>query len=264
MARVLHQRRATSGLTAQVHKLFGLEQKMRQYEAGEKFIENVVEIAGFPTFDVVWRDPENLPTLAELDDAHGLDRPGRAQPRRLMSPALMRALASHVERLLAFDAGGGPVLVGCSGGADSLALLALVCAAGHDTCAVYVDHGLRPDAGDAEVVSAAAARFGASFRSVRVDVGRGGNLEARARDARYAALEQERARHRCACCRRRAHHGRPGRDRAAEPPPRERDCGLGRHARAPRPHPPAVARVPTGRDARDLRAARPRTGARRR
>ena len=76
-----------------------------------------------------------------------------------------------------------------SGGADSLALLVLACAAGCEVTAVHVDHGLRPgSAGEADVVQAAAARFGAHFRSLRVEVAPGPNLEARARDARYAVL----------------------------------------------------------------------------
>jgi tRNA(Ile)-lysidine synthase len=88
---------------------------------------------------------------------------------------------------------GAGVVVGCSGGADSLALLALVCECGLDVHAVYVDHGLRSGTGhDADTVRRAADRFGASVRVVRVDVGLGPNLEARARDARYAALEQVR------------------------------------------------------------------------
>ena len=49
--------------------------------SAERFIENGVAIAGFPTFDRVWRDPENLPTLAELDDRAGVDRPGRRDAR---------------------------------------------------------------------------------------------------------------------------------------------------------------------------------------
>lgn len=76
-----------------------------------------------------------------------------------------------------------------SGGADSLALLVLACAAGCDVTAVHVDHGLRPgSAAEADVVEAATARFGARFRAVRVEVAPGPNLEARARAARYAAL----------------------------------------------------------------------------
>ena len=86
------------------------------------------------------------------------------------------------------------VIVGCSGGADSLALLALACDHGFDVCAVYVDHGLRSGTGhDAETVKRAAARFGARSRVEHVDLVLGPNLESRAREARYAALEQVRA-----------------------------------------------------------------------
>jgi tRNA(Ile)-lysidine synthase len=76
-----------------------------------------------------------------------------------------------------------------SGGADSLALLALAVAAGCPATAVHVDHGLRPEsAGEAAVVQAAAERLGAGFEALTVDVEPGPNLEARARSARYAAL----------------------------------------------------------------------------
>lgn len=76
-----------------------------------------------------------------------------------------------------------------SGGADSLALLALACAAGCDVTAVHVDHGMRDgSAAEADVVAAAAERLGARFRSERVHVAPGPNLEARARAARFAVL----------------------------------------------------------------------------
>ncbi len=76
-----------------------------------------------------------------------------------------------------------------SGGADSLALLVLACAAGCAVTAVHVDHGLREGtAREADVVRDAADRFGAAFRLVQVEVAPGPNLEARAREARYAAL----------------------------------------------------------------------------
>ncbi len=79
-----------------------------------------------------------------------------------------------------------------SGGADSLALLVLACGAGCAVTAVHVDHGLRAGSGaEAQVVEAAAARFGAAFRSVRAEVAHGPNLEARARAARYALLEPD-------------------------------------------------------------------------
>jgi tRNA(Ile)-lysidine synthase len=89
-----------------------------------------------------------------------------------------------------------PVVVGCSGGPDSLALLALAVDAGLEPIAVHVDHGIR-EAGavEAEVVADAASRLGAGFDARRVSVEPGANLEARARTARYDALEDARAAH---------------------------------------------------------------------
>ena len=87
-----------------------------------------------------------------------------------------------------------PLVCGVSGGPDSLALLVLAVAAGCRVTAVHVDHGLRPGSADeAHVVGAAAERFGAGFRSERVEVADGPNLEARARDARRAVLGPEAA-----------------------------------------------------------------------
>lgn len=87
-----------------------------------------------------------------------------------------------------------PVVVACSGGADSLGLLIIAAEAGLRPIAAHVDHGLRPEsASEADVVRDAAHRLGVEARAVKVDVAAGGNLEARARDARYAALETVRA-----------------------------------------------------------------------
>jgi tRNA(Ile)-lysidine synthase len=105
--------------------------------------------------------------------------------------ALGRSVAPWSARLHSIDdlAPGTRVVVGCSGGADSLALLALARARDLDVVAVYVDHGLRAGtAHDAVVVRNAAAEVGAEMRVVTVDVDPSANLEARARDARYAAL----------------------------------------------------------------------------
>ena len=93
-----------------------------------------------------------------------------------------------------FPGPGSEVVCGVSGGADSLALLVLAVAAGCLVTAVHVDHGLRPGSADeAEVVAGAARRFGASFRSERVALADGPNLEARARDARRRVLGPEAA-----------------------------------------------------------------------
>ncbi len=99
------------------------------------------------------------------------------------------------ERLLercTFAPAGTAVNCAVSGGADSLALLALAVAASCRATAIHVDHGLRAGSvREADIVAAAAAQLGADFRSVQVHVAAGPNLEARARAARYAALPDD-------------------------------------------------------------------------
>lgn len=88
-----------------------------------------------------------------------------------------------------FPPAGTALTAGVSGGADSLALLVLARAAGCDVTAVHVDHGLRPgSAAEADVVAAAAERYGARFRAERVELADGPDLEARARAARHGVL----------------------------------------------------------------------------
>jgi tRNA(Ile)-lysidine synthase len=99
------------------------------------------------------------------------------------------ALVGELLARCTFPAPGTPLRAGVSGGADSLALLALAAAAGCAVTAVHVDHGLRPgSAQEAEVVAAAARRFGAGFEARAVRPGPGPNLEARARAVRRAVL----------------------------------------------------------------------------
>lgn len=85
-----------------------------------------------------------------------------------------------------------PLVVACSGGADSLALaVATQAAAGsHPVSAAIVDHGLQ--SGSAHVAAIAANTLqGIGYHDVevlRVDVDTDGGMEAAARRARYAAL----------------------------------------------------------------------------
>lgn len=86
---------------------------------------------------------------------------------------------------------GGPVVIGLSGGPDSLALVAAALAEGVPVLAVVVNHNLQE--GSAQIAGEAAVQaraLGASTRIVHVDVDveRGGSVEAAARQARYAAL----------------------------------------------------------------------------
>jgi tRNA(Ile)-lysidine synthase len=112
------------------------------------------------------------------------------------------ALRLAVRRALTGLAGDGPVLVACSGGADSLALAAATAFVaprlGRRAALVTVDHALQ-DGSDRRAAAVAAWAAGAGFdpaEAVRVDVaGRPGGPEAAARDARYAALTEAARRH---------------------------------------------------------------------
>jgi coenzyme F420 biosynthesis associated uncharacterized protein len=81
MARVLQSRRRTQGVTGLVHKLLGLDSKMRQYEVGEQFVADVEREAGPRALDAAWRGPEWLPTTDELTKpTEWLARVDRGEP----------------------------------------------------------------------------------------------------------------------------------------------------------------------------------------
>ncbi len=86
---------------------------------------------------------------------------------------------------------GGLLGLAVSGGADSLALLLLAQAALPGQIAVCsIDHGLRPEAaGEVALVERIAGERGIPFTPLTVTV-LPGNIQARARAARYAALAQ--------------------------------------------------------------------------
>jgi tRNA(Ile)-lysidine synthase len=102
--------------------------------------------------------------------------------------AVERAIRRH-----AMLTPGDVVLIGVSGGADSVALLhvlrTLAPALALGLHALHVDHGLRPDsARDAAFVRALGERLGVPVDVVHVHVG-DGSIEAAARAARHAALD---------------------------------------------------------------------------
>ncbi len=101
-----------------------------------------------------------------------------------------------------------PIIIGVSGGADSVALLHLLSALfpSSQRIAVYVDHGLRPSETPAEkqLVQERAKGCSALFRSVSVDVGgekrqQGLSTEEAARRLRYQALEELREEFQAGC-----------------------------------------------------------------
>jgi len=68
MARVLDARRRAGGLTGVLHRLLGIEMKLRQYQLGESFVTAVERRAGSDAIAIAWRGPEWLPTLEELSE----------------------------------------------------------------------------------------------------------------------------------------------------------------------------------------------------
>ena len=106
-----------------------------------------------------------------------------------MIPASVQPLVDQLLTRCSFPAAGSPIACAVSGGPDSTALLVLATAAECVATAHHVDHGLRPESADeALIVAATAARFGAGFVAHHANIEPGSNLEARARDARYAIL----------------------------------------------------------------------------
>ena len=114
-----------------------------------------------------------------------------------MAPAVPPALADLVRVTLrrhAMLAGGERVLIGVSGGADSVALLVTLAALAPewrlDLHILHVDHQLRPDsARDGAFVEALGRRLGLPVTVERVAVKAGGSVEEAARIARHAALD---------------------------------------------------------------------------
>jgi len=117
----------------------------------------------------------SAPTASPADPAVRPD-PAVATCRR----AVRAALREHPA---------GPVVVACSGGADSLALLAAAAGAGRPLTAVTVDHGLQAGSGaQAARVVAQARALGVECETVVVTVGAVGGPEGAARTVRYDAL----------------------------------------------------------------------------
>lgn len=93
----------------------------------------------------------------------------------------------------ALFARGDVVLCACSGGPDSTALLHTLAMlrerVGHALVAHGVDHGLRADAAaELAIARQVAEKLGVPFTQSALAIAPGGNLQARARAARYEAL----------------------------------------------------------------------------
>jgi coenzyme F420 biosynthesis associated uncharacterized protein len=69
MRKALAQRRKASSLERTLQKAIGFDSKVKQYDAGEHFVREVVARGGMEALNRVWRSEQNLPNLAEIADA---------------------------------------------------------------------------------------------------------------------------------------------------------------------------------------------------
>ncbi len=68
LRRRFDRRRANpSALQRFMRQLLGLDAKMRQYAAGRRFVDEIVDAHGLSGFNRVWEQPANLPTETEID-----------------------------------------------------------------------------------------------------------------------------------------------------------------------------------------------------
>ncbi|WP_422628619.1 zinc-dependent metalloprotease [Rhodococcus sp. (in: high G+C Gram-positive bacteria)] len=62
------RRRSSNPLHRMIRALLGMDAKMAQYVHGKKFVDTVVNRVGMAEFNAVWSGPDQMPTLAEIDD----------------------------------------------------------------------------------------------------------------------------------------------------------------------------------------------------
>src|SRR5690349_17264266 len=126
---------------------------------------------------------------ADVPFLQGRDRELLVPDARAAAAEVRRAVRAALDLLPAAPRR-APLVVGCSGGADSLALtLAAAALRGDDVLAVVVDHRLQEGSVErADATVALLAERGIAARTYAVDVTGPGGVEAAARRARRAAL----------------------------------------------------------------------------
>lgn len=139
----------------------------------------------------------------------GLRYPWRSARLLTLKVIIVHALEKAIQTIIRQEhlvRAGETLVIGVSGGADSMALLhilaSLAGAGGFRVVALYVDHGLRPreTGAEAALVQAAATRLGVGCVVARAEVQllakeAGLSLEHAGRQLRYELLRQETKRH---------------------------------------------------------------------
>ncbi len=64
----LARRRAVGGWERRLQHAIGFDQKVAQYDSGERFVRDVVDRIGMQGFNVVWAEAGNLPQPGEIGD----------------------------------------------------------------------------------------------------------------------------------------------------------------------------------------------------
>jgi len=64
----LHVEGAVGGLEKRLQHAIGFDQKVAQYDVGERFVAHVVDRAGMSGFNLIWQRPANLPRPDEIGD----------------------------------------------------------------------------------------------------------------------------------------------------------------------------------------------------
>ena len=66
--RFTQRRGGSDPLDRMLRRLLGIEDKMRQYKDGARFVRAVVDRVGMTDFNAVWTSPDTLPSAAEIAD----------------------------------------------------------------------------------------------------------------------------------------------------------------------------------------------------
>ena len=66
MRRSLAARRRSNAAERTLQRAIGFDQKIKQYDSGERFVREVVSRAGMETFNQVWRSSDRLPSVEEI------------------------------------------------------------------------------------------------------------------------------------------------------------------------------------------------------
>ena len=68
LKRALQARRQVRGVEHRVQRAIGFDQKVAQYDTGERFVREVVDRIGTSGFNLVWESREHLPQPGEIGD----------------------------------------------------------------------------------------------------------------------------------------------------------------------------------------------------